>query len=61
MTTKVTITAETHGQNKLVHVDTVHGGVASVNHAVLKTGESTEVYVYEGQTVVITEAEIPTE
>lgn len=57
MTTKITIQADTHGQKKLVHVDIVHGGRESVSHAVLKDGESTEAYVYEGQTIVIREAD----
>ena len=56
MTTKVTIKAEVHNQEKEVRVNITHtsGIVTSI---FLKSGEETEQYVYDGQTIAVCEVD----
>ena len=59
MTTKITITAaEIHDQAKAVQVTVSTHGTPG-QPVLLKSGESTEQYVWDGQTIAIDEVDAP--
>lgn len=58
MTTKITITAEIHDQRRAVQV-TVSSHGNPHPPILLKPGESTEQYVWDGQTIFIDEIDAP--
>lgn len=60
MTTKITITAEIHDQRKVARVVVSTHGTPHPE-ILLKPGESTEQYVWGGQTIAIEEIDAPLE